>query len=255
MQTLVTYRFDGSLAKVVEMREYVENLGLKPKFVVDHLEITLVGHSCAPLESLGWQCQEQSVGDSHNSKLSALAPSLAHIATPTPLTAIKSGPQQVGLTYHVDEKGRISYKRTQTRPNRKNAPKTAWQLDKELKEKARANPKLNAPLAKPMCVAPNLIKEVEEHNKRTPDKSRRGGVWKQGITYEITLRSRRPSVIHLDCKCSNCREWDNVAHKYEESSHGVVYLCRRCNDILRERSFGSNGGDAMFAAYGRNKAR
>jgi hypothetical protein len=241
MQTLVTYRYNSELSRLVEMREYLEGLGLKPKFVVDHLELTLVGHKCGPLETLGWKLIKTTVG--------ALDSNVANWESIT-LKQQKVNPKPLILI------SKPAQKRLPKSQRRLEADKRAWELDRQLKEKARAELKLDqTPLAKPVKVAASLIKEIEEHNNKTPAKRKRSWSLKGGTTYETTLRSRRPYCIHLDCVCSNCREWNNPVYKYKETSRGLMYLCHRCNEILRERSFGSRGGDAMFAAVGRNRAR
>lgn len=235
MQILVTYRYSGSSSQLCTMLEYANSIGLKPKLHVNYLELTLLGHTCGPLEVLGWERYQLSIGEQN-------------IASPP------AKKQPNGRGGSVEVRGTLN--RTSGRDQKRKSDKSVWELDKQLKEKARADLKLDqTPLAKPTKVAVSLVREIEEHNKRTPAKSKKSGVWQQGTTYNVTLRSRRPSCIHLDCICSNCREWANLVHKYKETSHGVVYLCHRCNEVSRERSFGSRGGDAMYAAVGRRRAR
>ena len=235
MQTLVTYRYSGSSLQLDAMREYASSIGLKPGLYSNYLELTLVGHFCGSLETLGWERYQLSIGEQKR--------------TPSP---VKRQPDGRGGSVAVRDTPRHASGRSQ----RRKSDKSVWELDKQLKEKARTDLKLDpTPLTKPIKVAASLVREIEEHNKRTPTKPKKSGVWQQGTTFNITLRSRRPSCIYLDCICSNCRGWANPVHKYKDSSHGIVYLCHRCNEVSRERSFGSRGGDAMYAAVGRRRAR
>lgn len=262
MQTLVIYRYSGSFPQICEMRQYVESIGLKPKLVIDQLELTLVGHSCGPLEALGWERFQLSLG-----RQQLTLPLLREQTTESIRAEVykkdevsKNQDKSKQTPYVTKKLATTEVKTTPKRTSRWSrsgkSTKSVWELDKQLKEKARADLKLDqVPLTKPMKVSASLVKEIEKHNSLTPAKSKKTGVWRQGTTYTITLHSRRPVCIHLDCICSNCREWNNPVYKYKDTSHGIVYLCHRCNEILRERSFGSRGGDAMYAAVGRNKAR
>jgi len=55
----------------------------------------------------------------------------------------------------------------------------------------------------------------------------------------IRLISKKSKRIDKRSKCNRCDGYYNTVYRYSDSNQGLVNLCLRCKEIIREKSFGS----------------
>lgn len=53
----------------------------------------------------------------------------------------------------------------------------------------------------------------------------------------MTLESKRGTRVEGIRKCDECRETDTILWRYSKSNRGEVYICGRCKQRVRDRSF------------------